>query len=247
MSEPCDALRPFLDKIRGWRALDAREADSVLALPYSVRELEPGQMMVWEGERPTHASVLLEGYAYRQKTVGNGGRQILSIHMRGDPVDLHNSLLGTADHNVQALTKVRAAFIPVAAMHELYIAHPNVGLAMWIDTLVDGSIFREWTLNVGRRSARARLAHLLCEFGMRLKAAGLGDHEHYELPMTQEQLADATGLTAVHVNRTLMKLEEDRLITRTKRAVRINDWSRLAAAGDFDPTYLHLDGRTGTG
>jgi CRP-like cAMP-binding protein len=247
LSESSDMLRPFLNKIAAWRALDADESAEVLALPHSVRELDAGQMMVWEGERPTHACVLLAGYAYRQKTVGSGGRQILSIHMRGDPVDLHNSLLGIADHSVQALTKVRAAFIPVAAMQELYLAHPNIGMAMWIDTLVDGSIFREWTLNVGRRDARTRLAHLLCEFGTRLQAAGLGDHQNYELPMTQEQLADATGLTPVHVNRTLMRLDEDDLISRTKRSVQINDWKRLAVAGDFDPAYLHLDGRISAG
>jgi CRP-like cAMP-binding protein len=235
-----DTLQPFLTKIMGWKSLGPADQAAVLALPHSTRELEAGQMMVWEGERPTHACILLSGHAYRQKTAGNGGRQIVSIHMRGDPVDLHNSLLGVADHNVQALTKLRAAFIPVAAVQALYLAHPNVGLAMWHDTLVDGSIFREWTLNLGRRNARARVAHLLCEFGVRLQASGLGDHSHYELPMTQEQIADSTGLTPVHVNRTLMKLEQDELIVRTRRSVQINDWEKLAIAGDFDPAYLHL-------
>ncbi|MEI9928524.1 MAG: Crp/Fnr family transcriptional regulator [Sphingomonas sp.] len=234
-------LNPFVKKLRFWLPLDDDNKEAILALPHSVREMQPGQMMVWEGERPTHSCVLLSGYAYRQKSAGNGGRQILSIHMQGDPVDLHNSLLGRADHNVQALTQVRAAFIPVGAIRALWLSHPAAAMAMWYDTLVDGSVFREWTLNIGRRDARTRLAHLLCEFAVRLEAAGLGDHSHYELPMTQEQLADATGLTSVHVNRTLMKLEADGLILRTKRSVRINDWEQLALAGDFDPAYLHLD------
>ena len=112
---------------------------------------------------------------------------------------------------------------------------------MWYETLVDGSIFREWTLNIGRRDARTRVAHLLCEFAVRMEAAGLGEHSHYELPMTQEQLADATGLTSVHVNRTLKGLGADGLIERTQRAITIDSWQNLARAGDFDPGYLHLD------
>ena len=114
---------------------------------------------------------------------------------------------------------------------------------MWTDTLVDGSIFREWIANVGRRDARTRMAHLLCEFSLRLKVAGLGTDDQYELPMTQEQLADATGLTSVHVNRTLKALERDGLIQRSNpRFVQIGDWRKLAEAGDFDSNYLHLRG-----
>ena len=161
--------------------------------------------------------------------------------MKGDLADLQNSLLGTADHNLQALTHVEVALIPVEAIQEIAFARPAVGRAMWYETLVDASIFREWTLNVGRRDARTRAAHMLCEFALRLEAAGLGERCHYELPMTQEQLADALGLTSVHTNRTLMGLGEDGLITRTQRSVRIDDWPRLMRRGDFDPAYLHLD------
>jgi CRP-like cAMP-binding protein len=107
--------------------------------------------------------------------------------------------------------------------------------------LVDASIFREWTLNVGRRDARTRTAHLLCEFAMRLEVAGLGEQFDYELPMTQDQLADALGLTPVHVNRTLKALEAEGLIERTRRSVRIVNWKALANVGDFDPNYLHLE------
>jgi CRP-like cAMP-binding protein len=112
---------------------------------------------------------------------------------------------------------------------------------MWIDTLVDGSIFREWIANVGRRDARARIAHLLCEFSLRLKVAGLGEATDYALPMTQEQLADATGLTSVHVNRTLKALEAEQLIERSNpRSIVIGNWKKLADAGDFNPQYLHM-------
>jgi CRP-like cAMP-binding protein len=138
------------------------------------------------------------------------------------------------------LTEGEVAFIPREAIQKLALDRPSVGFAMWKDTLVDGSVFREWIANVGRRDAATRIAHLLCEFALRLKLAGLGEQTSYELPMTQEQLADAVGLTSVHVNRTLQQMERDDLITRNKRSVRIADWQRLADAGDFDPTYLHL-------
>ncbi len=167
--------------------------------------------------------------------------------MKGDMVDLQNSFLGVADHSVQVLTQSKVAFVPRAAIKALAFDRPRVGMAMWFDTLVDGSIFREWIANVGRRNAQMRMAHLLCEFSLRLKLAGLGEETEYELPMTQEQLADATGMTPIHVNRTLRALEADGLITRSSsRSVMIGDWKNLAAAGDFDSNYLHLRANAAT-
>jgi CRP-like cAMP-binding protein len=184
---------------------------------------------------------MLSGYSFRSKLVGNGGRQIVSIHMKGEVVDLQNSMLQVADHSVQMLTESEVAIIPREAIIALTLARPRIAQAMWIDTLVDGSIFREWILNIGRRQARERLAHLLCEFSLRLRHAGLGLDDAYELPMTQEQLADATGMTPVHINRTIKALEKDGLIERANpRAIKIGDWRKLAKAGDFDSSYLHL-------
>ncbi|MDO7841797.1 Crp/Fnr family transcriptional regulator [Sphingomonas immobilis] len=183
----------------------------------------------------------MSGYAFRHKVAGNGGRQIFSIHMKGDVVDLHNSILRRADHNVQALTAIDVALIPALAIRQLAADRPLVGQAMWYETLVDAAIFREWTLNVGRRDARARTAHLRCEFALRLPVAGLGSQSDYVLPMTQEHLADALALTSVHVNRTLQALQSEGLIERTKRVVRVIDFAKLARVGDFDDRYLHLD------
>jgi CRP-like cAMP-binding protein len=212
----------------------------LLALPHKVEEVLPNKHLVREGEKPTRSCLLLEGFAFRHKVLVDGARSINAIHMKGDVVDLQNSLLGTADHSVQTLTRCSVAFIPREEIRRIAFAFPNVGLAMWYDTLVDGSIFREWIANVARRDAAARLAHLLCEFGLRLEAIGLGDRVSYELPMTQEQLADATGLTPVHVNRTLKDLEERGLIARTKKYVAISDWKRMEDQGGFTDTYLHL-------
>lgn len=184
--------------------------------------------------------MLLSGFAFRSKVVGNGGRQILSVHIPGEVLDLQHAFLGIADHSIQMLTDGDVAFVAAEAVYQIAIAHPVIGRAMWLETLAEGSIFREWIANIGRRDAKSRVAHLLCEIAVRLHSAGLITGNRYELPMTQEQLGDATGLTPVHVNRTLQKLCSDRLITRDKRSITIQDWKSLSGAGDFNPGYLHL-------
>lgn len=212
-----------------------------MALAFVVKTMERGHFIVRERELTTHSCVMLSGYSIRSKLTAQGHRQIVAIDMKGELVDLQNSLLKVADQSVQMLTAGKVAMIPRQDMIQLTMERPRVAHAMWIHTLVDGSIFREWIANIGRRDARTRVAHLLCEFAVRLRIAGLGEENHYELPMTQEQLADATGLTPVHINRTLKALEHAQLIKRPNpRAIRIGDWRKLADAGDFDTNYLHL-------
>nr|WP_314444078.1 Crp/Fnr family transcriptional regulator [uncultured Sphingomonas sp.] len=234
-------LEPLARKLANWQKLSEADRNAVLSLPRTVKHVEQHHYLVREFDRVSHACLLLSGFAIRHKIVAGGHRQIVAIHMKGEFVDLQNSMLGTADHSVQMLTKGKAAFIPTEQIKELADKYPNVGRALWTDTLVDGSIFREWIANVGRRDAFTRVAHLLCEFAMRMEAAGLGERGHYELPMTQEQLADATGLTSVHINRTMKQLRAAQLITGgTPRSIVISDWRQLADAGDFNSAYLHL-------
>ncbi len=235
-------LQPMLTRLEYHRALSADDHAALLALPHTVRTFERNHYIVREYERATHCCALLSGYAVRTKLVAGGGRQICSVHMKGEMVDLQNSLLGKADHSVQMLTSGRVAMIPRDAIERIAFERPDVGKAMWIDTLVDASIFREWIANVGRRDSRTRIAHLMCELALRLKVAGLGQQTNYEVPMTQEQLADATGLTSVHVNRMIKGLEAEGLIERSSpRSITIGDWKKLAEIGDFDSNYLHLN------
>ena len=235
------ALSPMLRKLRLWVNLTPEQEQALLDLPHSVTMIDKQKVIVREGDDIAHCWVVLSGYCVRFKYVGSGGRQIVSIHMKGDLVDLHNALLGVADHGVQTLTACKMAKLPIEAIRELSDKDSAIKDALWFDTLVDASIYCEWVANVGRRDAATRIAHLLCEFALKLDAVGL-EQLHYELPMTQDQLADATGLTAVHVNRTLQALEQDGLIERaTAKSVIIGDWKKLAAAGDFQSDYLHLD------
>jgi CRP-like cAMP-binding protein len=217
------------------------DREALLGLPNLVRRIAAGAHIVRDGDRPDHCTLLLSGFAFRHKITGNGGRQIIAVHMPGDFLDLQNSLLSVADHNVQALTAAEAAYIPRDSIRELAYERPAVAVGLWADTLVDSAIFREWVVNVGRRDARARVAHMLCEFSTRLEAAGLARDRRYELPMTQEQLADAVGLTSVHVNRVLRQLGEEGLIERQRRVIVILDWARMRDVGDFNDRYLHLE------
>lgn len=230
-------------KLRTLSPLDGEDEAAILALPATIKTIDAGRYIVREGDKPTHCCLLVDGFAMRNKLMGSGARQIVNVHVSGDMVDLQNSLLHVADHNVQALTRITAAFIPREAINELAFARAQVGKALWLETLVEGSIQREWIGNVGRRDAMTRIAHLLCEFAYRLDAVGLGPACNYELPMTQEQIADAVGLTPVHVNRTLKALDQKGLTTRSKRSVIIADLKKLEEVGDFRPLYLHLPGR----
>ena len=234
-------LEPLVRKLAYRAKLSGADRDALLALPHTVKTMEQHHYVVREGDAAKFSCLMLSGYSVRHKIVAGGFRQIVAIQMKGEMVDLQNSLLGNADHSVQMLTAGKVALIPRDDIVRLAFEHPGVGRAMWIDTLVDGSIFREWIANVGRRDARTRIAHVLCEFALRLEIAGLGEHSGYELPMTQEQLGDATGLTSVHVNRTIKQLEAEGLIERASpRSINIGDWKKLAYAGDFDSGYLHL-------
>ena len=234
-----DVFARVIGKLERLGPLHQADRDAIRALPFNMKTAPPNQFLVREGDLATDCCVLLKGYACRHKATSSGGRQIVSFHMPGDILDLQHLLLSRADHNLQTITAAIVAIVPAAAIRQLAQERPAVSEALWRDTLIDASIFREWVLNVGRRDAKTRIAHMLCEFATRRETAGLGSPERFEFPMTQEQIADATGMTAVHVNRMLHELGRDGVIVRDKREVEITDWARMRRIADFDPAYLH--------
>jgi CRP-like cAMP-binding protein len=131
------------------------------------------------------------------------------------------------------------AFIPHEPLRELCHSHPLLADKFWRETLIDGAIFREWILNVGQREAPNRIAHILCEMFLKLQAVGLTKGNSFEFPITQREIADATGLSTVHVNRSVQKLRGDRLISLEKGRCTIFDWDGLRETAMFDSTYLH--------
>jgi len=237
-----DALTKVVQKLDRLGYLEDSDRDAVRALPFEVKTAPKDHFLIREGDEATDCCVLLEGYACRTKTTSSGGRQIVSFHMSGDILDLQLLLLSRADHNIQAITDVTFASVPAADMRRIAQEYPRINEALWRDTMIDASVFREWVLNVGRRDSKARVAHMLCEFAARRVAAGLGSAERFELPMTQQQIADATGLTPVIVSRTLYELGQDGVILRDQNEVEITDWARFRDIADFDRTYLHSEG-----
>jgi CRP-like cAMP-binding protein len=233
---PLDLL---IRKIRTHYPLTLEDQQRIVGLPFRVRTLEPQSYILREGDLPDRCAVLLSGFAFRHKLTGEGARQIMALHIPGEALDFQNMFLEESDHNVQMLTRGVVAEIPREPLEKLVLENPNIGRAILVFTLVEASIFREWVLNIGRRDARSRIAHLLWEFAYRMNVQGLNPSGIYELPMTQEQLADATGLTPVHVNRVLQSLQRDGLIERERRILRFVDWDGMREVGDFNARYLH--------
>lgn len=233
-------LARMAHKLASHANISIDEHASLLSLPHILRSFEPGSYLVREGDVSDHCSVLVSGFAMRHKISREGLRQIVSIHIPGELLDLQRIHLGTADHNVQTLTLCQVAKIPHFAIQALALDRLNVGNALFASTLVEASIYREWMLNIGRRNARTRIAHLLCEFAIRLDRHDLAPGQAYELPMTREQIGDAVGLTAVHVSRTLKSLTDDGLINQNKRGLSFPDWSKLKEEAGFNARYLHL-------
>lgn len=220
--------------------LSEDDVAAIRQLSCRLRSSPIGDTLVHEGEPPDRCAFILSGYAYRQKLTRCGDREIVAVLLPGDLIDLQNVFFAESDHDVVALTGLSLAELDLAELRALALARPGVARALWIDGQVEASIAREWLLNLGRRDARTRLAHLLCEFHARLRFGGIETNERYELPMTQEQFGDTLGLTPVHINRMFQQLERDGLITRERRMMRVLDWEALKKTGQFNERYLHM-------
>ncbi|RYG99982.1 MAG: Crp/Fnr family transcriptional regulator [Alphaproteobacteria bacterium] len=239
MSERSE-LSQVVAKLESLNSLDASALDAIYALPCRIKQVPCGSSIVSDGQLVSECCFLLQGYACRNKTGSDGGRQIVSFHFPGDILDIQHLFIERADHNVQAISDVQLAFVPTSALRAAAQNHPDLAISLWRDSLIDASVFREWVLNVGRRDAKKRIAHMLCEFAVRAEKAGLGSRACFTLPMTQEQIGDATGLTPVHVNRMLRSLTEGGAISRQGREYRVADWGMMCRTADFCEEYLHL-------
>ena len=207
----------------------------------TVRELDPRRDLIREGEKPRAVNLVLEGWACRYKQLPDGRRQVVSFFLPGDLCDTNIFILKEMDHSIAAITRLRYAEISPVDFEDLLAQSPRVTQALWWHELVVAAVQREWTTNVGQRTAYERLAHLFCELFIRLRAVGLTDGTSCDFPLTQIDLADATGLTSVHVNRTVQELRRDGLIELHNRRLVIPDLQGLMNACMFNPNYLHLN------
>jgi CRP-like cAMP-binding protein len=236
VAHPTDIL---IKKLLLQTELTEQDAERIRDLPVSLHRLRAGEAIATEGDRPKHSALLVNGVAYRHKLTDEGKRQILSLHIAGDIPDLQGVFLHVMDHSVSTLCDCEVALIRHEPLRKLFDQCPPVVRVLWRETLVEAAIFREWIVNVGRRSAERRLIHMLLEHYTRLEALGLASGFEFTLDMTQTDLADALGLTPVHVNRVLRRLRDAGILEVRRNMVTIKDVQRFNELADFTPVYLH--------
>jgi CRP-like cAMP-binding protein len=232
-----DAL---LRRLQTTTGIDERDVATIRALPIDIRTYEPGQTVVRDGERPTACCLLAEGFCIRSKTTWEGRRQILSIHIAGEIPDLQSLYLQVMDHDLVTLTECTLGFIPHIALKNMVRQRPNVAEVFWRDTLIDAAMFREWIVNVGQRPAASRLAHIVVELRERLKVIGRGEGAQVEMPLTQEQIGEAMGITPIHANRIIRQLREDGVLEFHRGYATVLNERNLEELAHFDGRYLHL-------
>jgi CRP-like cAMP-binding protein len=232
--------RRLIAKLESIGTLSAEETRAIAALPLRVKLAPENTDVVRDGDAPSDCCLLVEGFLCRYKMLPDGGRQILAIHTAGDIPDLQSLQLKVMDHSIGALTPCRVAMISHSVLHEVARDYPGIAALFWRDTLIDAAICREWLTGGGRRTAHQRIAHLICEIHVRLRAVGLANGAGFELPITQVEIADSLGLSSVHVNRVLQDLRRDGMIQSRGKFLGVPDWRALEEAGGFDPRYLHV-------
>ncbi len=231
----------LIDKLERFTRLSNEDRQVLKALARKVRLIEAGVDIIQEGDRPETVNLFLDGWACRYKQLEDGRRQIVAFFVPGDLCDIHIYVLREMDHAIAAITPVRLATVPREILLDTMDRHPRITRALWWESLVNAAIQREWTVNIGRRTALERLAHLFCELFLRLRAVGLAEGSTCPFPLTQLELADATGLTNVHVNRTLKEMRNAGLILLKSRQLTVPDLAALQKAALFNPNYLHLE------
>ena len=199
-----------------------------------------GEDLVAQGSRPPYSTLMLEGISARYKILEDGSRQITAFHIAGDFVDLHAFLLKTMDHGIIAMSPCTVALADHNDLKRVTETQPHLTRLLWLDTLIDGAVHREWIVAMGRRSRISHLAHLICELFTRLRVVGLVEGSIFRLPLSQSEVADALGLSLVHLNKTLQRLRREGVVRWEQKVVEILDWERLAEVAEFDDTYLSL-------
>lgn len=234
---------PFIRKLEGFVTLSDADRAILERISTHTRFLGPRVDLICEGDKPDGIFLVMEGMVCRHKVRENGSRQIMAYLLPGDLGDLDVALLDTMDHTISTLSACRVVRIAPDTIAELMQHHPQIARGLRMSTLVDEATLREWLLNVGRRSAVERIAHLFCELLVRLQVVGLTDTGSYALPLTQIELAETTGLSNVHVNRSLQELRRQGLIELKSGRLTILNLPRLRKIAEFKSNYLHLGNR----
>ena len=229
----------FVGKLAGLAELGDADVAALRAATANVRQEPRRKDLIREGDRPGPIFVMLEGWAYRYKILPDGTRQVLAFLMPGDSCDLHIGLLAEMDHSIQTVVPSVVATIERQVLDDIMARHPEVAKAMYVAQLIDEGTMRAWITSMGRRSSIQRVAHLMCELYVRAANIGLAVNDIVEFPLSQLLLADALGMTAVHLNRVLKELRVLGIMVLGRGSLTIVDARALVKIAGFDETYLH--------
>lgn len=233
---------PLTRKLSAFVALSGADLETLERYHRRRRTFKAGHEMVHEGQKNQSAFILAEGWACSYKLLPDGERQIVDFQIPGDFLGLRSILFRTADHSTEAVTKIEASEVLAANIFESFTEAPRLATAVLWAASRDEAMVVEHLVNLGRRSAEMRMAHFLLELSARLHLVGIGDKFGYDCPLTQYHLADALGLSAVHVNRVLRHLRDEGLVTFQKGRVTFDDFEGLISLANFDMEYLDQDG-----
>lgn len=235
------ALQRFLNRLLLRSQLSASDRAAVLKLPFAQQRVDLHRDVIVPGTTVEHCLLVASGWAARFDQLASGYREIVAVYLPGDMCDLHSLAVPTAGWGIQALGNTEFLQVPHASLRTIVERSPDLGRAFWRDTTADASILAKWVCNRGRRQSLRRLAHLLCELGIRSEQAGTGTRTLFELRATQNQLAEMLGVTPVHTNRVLQMVRQSQLVSTVGTMIHVHDWEKLVRLGEFDPAYLLLD------
>lgn len=231
----------LVQKLERRDALSDIERQALSSLVVRTRSVRAGEILVREDDVLSESTLILEGFTARTKTLRDGKRQIMSLHVSGDFVDLHAFLLKRIDHSIEALTPCNVAAVAHRDLERITEQFPHLTRMLWLSTTIDAAIHRTWLVAMGRRSSIGQMAHFVCEMFLRLQVIGRTEELSFRLPLTQIALGDILGLSSVHVNRVLQDLRARGLLQWRDQMVTISDWDQLVDVAEFDPTYLSLE------
>jgi len=233
---------PLTRKLSAFVALSSVDHATLARFDRRRRSFQAGHELIHEGQAKASAFILSEGWACSYKLLPDGARQIVDFQIPGDFLGLRSILFRTADHSIEAVTRIEATEVLASDILDAFADAPRLATAVLWAASRDEAMVVEHLVNLGRRSAEERMAHFLLELGVRLTLVGAADLNGFDCPLTQYHLADALGLSAVHVNRVLRHLREEGLVTFQKGRVTFDDFNRLKTVGGFDTAYLDQDG-----
>jgi len=229
---------PLVRKLGAFVALSDAELSVLQRLHKRRRNFVAGRDLFHQGQSGQAAYILASGWAFSYKILPDGQRQIVDFQIPGDFLGLRSVLLHISDHSIEPITNIEVTEVLASDLLEAFSQTPRLATAILWAASRDEAMVVEHLVNIGRRNAAERMAHFLLELGARLALVGMGSRAGYACPLTQYLLADALGLSAVHVNRVLRQLRDAGMVTFRDGFVTFDTYNRLTEFADFDPTYL---------